>query len=120
MKLKRKYFLGMMVAALCLVSGKGYGQKYDYRWILGDWQTGNFDVIFSASTADTLSKERHINTETSSVTVSDFDGNLQFYSNGAQIYNSIDSVMQNGDSINYGWYWDHHYGADYNCVQDIT
>ncbi|MDB5281193.1 MAG: hypothetical protein JWO06_268 [Bacteroidota bacterium] len=94
-------------------------QKYDYRWILGYPPWTNIDIMFTPNSADTLATNRNVDMENSQTTISDIDGNLQFYSNGAKVYTSTNSIMQNGDSINYGYMWDSWGGAFYNLFEDL-
>ncbi|HWB62108.1 MAG TPA: T9SS type A sorting domain-containing protein [Chitinophagales bacterium] len=99
-------------------------QKYDYRWIMGFRQLGNFNILFTDTSADTISTGWEADMLNSQTTVSDSTGNLLFYSNGAHVYNRLDSIMLNGDSINYGLWWDQDVGADdgggYYWLEDIV
>ncbi|MDB5283641.1 MAG: hypothetical protein JWO06_2716 [Bacteroidota bacterium] len=94
-------------------------QKYDYRWILGYTPYSNSDILFTSNTADTMSSFRGVDMDNSQTTISDSAGNLLFYTNGAKIYTSHDSIMMNGDSINYGWVWDDNFGTLYPALEDI-
>jgi hypothetical protein len=82
------------------------GQKYDYHWILGEQglpsETGNMDVLFTDTSADTVRNQRFVPMDNSQTTVCDSSGNLIFFSNGARIYNATNATMQNGDSLNFG------------------
>ncbi len=115
-------FLWIFFVCICQLS---FGQKYDYRWILGfvgtPGLTGNTDIVFTDSSADTINSHRNATMQNSQTTISDSSGNLLFYTNGDRIYNRNDRIMQNGDSLNYGAAWDQYYGGlAYNAVEDMV
>ncbi len=94
-------------------------QKYDYNWVLGD-PGGNIDILFTDTSANAISHHRNVTMETSQTTISDSSGNLLFFTNGAKVFNRHDSIMLNGDSINYGLAWSEYFGgAEYNGIQEI-
>jgi hypothetical protein len=110
---------GIAVICFFLITDVALAQKYDYHWVLGDFESGNFDVVFTDTSADTLGTERNANMEISSTTVSDSAGHLLFYTNGATVFNSAGGIMYNGDSINYGFEWNSEGGGEYDWVADI-
>src|SRR5579871_2929872 len=97
-------------------------QKYDYRWIMGIGPASgflNFDILFTPTSADTITTHRGMEMDRSQTTISDSAGNLLFCSNGAKVYDRRDSIMMNGDSINYGWEWEQYQGATYPLLEEI-
>jgi hypothetical protein len=104
---------------LFFISNWIYAQKYDYRWILGNYNE-NIDVVFTSNSADTFRTTRGVEMDDSQVTISDSSGNLLFYSNGARIYTNANDTMQNGDSINYGLFWQLESGRAYEALEDLA
>ncbi|MDB5281370.1 MAG: hypothetical protein JWO06_445 [Bacteroidota bacterium] len=97
-------------------------QKYDYHWVIGYSSFPNVDVVFTDTSADTLSKRRGVNMFLSQTSISDASGALQFYTNGGKIYDFQDSVMLNGDSLNYGdgMMWNNNGGGAYTAVEEVV
>ncbi len=87
-----------------LISPTNAQSKYDNHWILGfdSFQPnfGGLNINFDDDTFDFTYFDVPMEIE-SPVTISDELGNLQFYTNGCQIYNFEHQLMENGDSINY-------------------
>jgi hypothetical protein len=104
---------------LLLIANCLFGQKYDYKWIMGFPPGDNTDIIFTDTSADTLSIFRNVNMYNGQTTISDSAGNLLFYTNAAKIYTSSNNIMMNGDSINFGESWLQWGGIAYNWLQDI-
>lgn len=110
---KRSSFLLFLFACNVLLA-----QKHDYNWLFGyrnaDGSSGtdsasgltwghtlfNFNYYPKQVSYDSL----QINMTLTQGTVSDSGGNLLFYTNGMHVNNSLDNLIQNGDSLNYGLY----------------
>ena len=113
--MRRIIFLYLL--CVCQLS---FSQKYDYRWVIGD-PGGNIDLLFTDSSAHAISHHRDIEMSNGQTTISDSAGNLLFFTNGAKVFNVDDSIMQNGDSLNYGAAWvDYYGGMDYDAIEDIV
>jgi hypothetical protein len=86
-------------------------QNWDNQWILGQ----NSGILFDFTSGDLdISIRDSVNfvMEASNISISDSTGNqLLFYTNGCAIKNSLDEIMENGDSINPGIVQDY-YCAD--------
>jgi hypothetical protein len=80
-----------------------FAQKHDNHWINNyPFIAGNsihFD--FSASPPTIYTEAIPIPIYITNVTMSDAEGNLLFYSNGIQVRNSADELIENGDSLNW-------------------
>lgn len=63
---------------------------------------------------------RGVDMRNGQTTISDYNGNLLFYTNCAKIYDTTNHVMMNGDSINYGAEWDDWGGVTYNWLDDVV
>lgn len=76
--------------------------QYDTNWIIG--QDGEILMDFNDSIVEiTLRPEVAFFTMTgTNISISDSSGQLLFYSNGCDIRDITDEIMQNGDSINLG------------------
>jgi hypothetical protein len=107
-----------ILVVMCLfVVGLSYSQKHDYQWIFGyDNQSfidSTADSLFGGSIVDFRQAPplvtKHIRgaaMDEDDISFCDADGNLLFYSNGDAVFDRRDSVMSNGDSISYSWWWD--------------
>ncbi len=100
---KYLYTVGFL---LCVVAGAA--QKHDYIWLQGyDSDAGEpgieasiLDFNFSPVKVDSIRTGGGF--YLSSTTIADQEGVLQFYTDGCDIYNTANQVMENGDSINPG------------------
>jgi hypothetical protein len=102
-------------------------EKYDHNWILGsnaNSPENRFGGIqFDFNKVPVSIEFRYTNLDINDAcTMSDRDGNLQFYSNGCEIYNHRYEPMGNGDSINApGYVFDGscRYNVGYNTYAGI-
>lgn len=110
----------LVVLQLCFYT-KVYCQnycdfKYDYVWIMGgeDIDTistdefGGFEINFNTSPFAIVPNPKTVSNYFQNGSMSDKYGNLKFYSNGCDIYNSLDIIMENGENINPGVYHNNH------------
>ncbi|MEL6973007.1 MAG: PKD domain-containing protein [Bacteroidota bacterium] len=82
-------------------------QNYDYNWITGyGSNTGNPDFGLSIlrfqdfGKVDTFSKkDSSFDMDFFNVSISNIDGELQFYSNGVGVNNYLHQLMENGDGM---------------------
>lgn len=84
----KKLFLSISVC----ISLLGYAQGENNNWYFGSQVALNF----AGNTPQVLSNSQMISMS-SSATISDSNGNLLFYTNGAEVYNREHQVMMNGD-----------------------
>ncbi|MBK8699620.1 MAG: T9SS type A sorting domain-containing protein [Saprospiraceae bacterium] len=95
--------------------------KYDYTWICGydylDSISGSESTLINFS--DDKISVKYQNTiqkyalGSSVAVISDKnDGKLLFYSNGCAILDSTHNIMENGDSLNFGLYWENYCKGD--------
>jgi len=80
-------------------------QKYDYQWLFGKDSDvglpfGGTVFDFNENPVDMLYEYRDMNLETTNASICDKEGNLQFYTNGVYIANSIHEPMENGEGLN--------------------
>jgi hypothetical protein len=87
-------------------------QKHDYNWVAGyanpqpaSSQTGGITIDFNIIPPIANKHGRILNFKSFGVACSDSSGNLLFYSNGIAIHNYLDELMENGDTINPGQFW---------------
>ncbi len=87
---------------------QGYSQKYDYNWILGhnskigDTIRGGNNIDFNIKPLKPYYVFRETNMDGYNTSISDENGELQFYTNGCYIANKFDLKIENGDTINPG------------------
>jgi len=89
--------------------------KMDYKWVMGlnlvDIRGGDIIGFDNRRSIDTgflaFAMGRNC------VNICDKYGNLLMYSNGCAIADRTHHIMENGDSINYGAYWDKHCADKY-------
>lgn len=85
----------------------GHSQKYDYNWMTGYEDVGEkYRINFEDEKLNIISDQWPLKASYGYVSVSNKNGELQFYSNGISIYNAEHELMINGDSINYGDFWE--------------
>ena len=106
--------LRWLVWVLCLgVIGEVQGQKHDYQWLFGygnsgaatDTDFGGVTMDFNHSPALISRHVRLADFDEDNISFCDNNGHLLFYSNGGDLFDSRDSIMLNGDSINFGDFW---------------
>jgi hypothetical protein len=91
---------------ICALSGQA---KYDYNWAFGYGYSPTSYDGFGVSILnfhDTVSFSNPLSEAyifQSNNTISDSLGNLQFYTDGCDIYSWTHEVMENGEQINPGW-----------------
>ncbi len=76
------------------------------RWVMGtdsiyQFTCKNYDMVFTGDSMYLEEKDRNIANRTTKVTMCDSAGNILFYTNGIGIHNSLDEVMENGDTLVY-------------------
>jgi Secretion system C-terminal sorting domain len=109
-----KYILKAVILATCLSCCQYlFGQKNDYIWLLGsgsnlrtngDTIDGNVEMNFNYNPVQKSFDSISMNFAATDVSFSDSAGNLLFYTNGIYVANALDETMENGDSLNFGWY----------------
>jgi hypothetical protein len=107
----KKYLLGVI---LLLSAGLSLcAQKHDYIWTFGynedPFQGPNFSGMkinfnYAPPRVDTF--QTNVNFDDFSVTMCDSSGALLFYTNGIRIYNKLNQLMENGDTLNPGETWE--------------
>ena len=88
-------------------------QKHDYNWTIG-YNTGNpitsefggTVISFNDTPTVAIKTNQKLNFEYYSTACSDSSGSLLFYTNGISIHNYLHQLIENGDTINPGDYWD--------------
>ncbi|MBL0309048.1 MAG: hypothetical protein IPP77_05030 [Bacteroidetes bacterium] len=113
-----RYFTLTIGCSLLLLLAKG--QKNDYVWLSGyDSQTGYSPIWnyyfgttifdFNDSPVSVRRDSLQMNFSATNTSYCDSNGNLLFYTNGIYVANALDEKIENGDSLNAGWYqykWD--------------
>jgi hypothetical protein len=98
-----------------------HAQKEDYYWLMGyqspigkpdtgyNVEFGNIEMDFNFQPINPLRKLTISDFNLTNTSISDKNGNLLFYTNGTKIFNRNYQIIQNGDSINAGYFqfeWD--------------
>ena len=102
----RKYYL---LFFLLFFFDNAYTQKEASNWQFGHKHAA-FQFHFNDSLEISQDSTGFIIYQTSA-SISDSLGNLLFYTNGFSIINTEHELMENGDSINYGYYWEDFQGG---------
>ncbi len=97
----------ILMLSLWIVTASVYAQnfpKYDNVWILGRTanfgnNNGNFQLQFGNDSLHVVDYERNFNMSTTNTAMSDSLGNLLFYTNGIDIRNRNDAIMESGDTL---------------------
>lgn len=128
-----KRFITILIAfsSFCAVA-----QKRDYTWLTGYSSQGGFDSIgfnywfgishfdFNEQPVELSYDSLGMNFQGANMTMSDNEGNLQFYTNGITIRNSLDEIIENGDSLHDGFFlrniagW-HYYGNPNDAIMCV-
>lgn len=89
-------------------------QKYDNVWVYGihpelqnQSYLGNGQLEFKPDSLLLTSKFRNSSYNLCMLSLSNYDGNLMVHSNGLWILDSLNQIIENGDSLNYGTTWEY-------------
>jgi hypothetical protein len=90
-----------LTAFIVLIYSVGFPQSRDNLWMLGYYPTSNgkIDIDFSSGSPILLPTNRNINLSYTLANITDYSGNLLFYTNGAIVANALNDTMLNGDSL---------------------
>lgn len=95
--------------------GFAKAQQYDNIWLFGydsnpiNLQWGGSTIEFIEDTIDVYYEFREMWINKTNASICDSDGNLQFYTNGIYIANTLGEPMENGDGLNPCEYTDNNY-----------
>ncbi|KGE87681.1 hypothetical protein IX84_14200 [Phaeodactylibacter xiamenensis] len=98
---------------ICFLPGEGAGQKHDHIWFYGwnnstdqpDFHGGRIDFNYAPPLA--TPDLRNVNMELYGHIMSDSTGeNVLYYSQGRHIFHMGGQVMEGGNNINPGYWWD--------------
>ena len=107
--MKKKYFFTL---AFCATFTCLFAQKHDYIWLHGydngdnDPKLGGAVIDFNHTPPKRYSKKLKTDLSTYIASCSDSSGHLMFYTNGIALRDTSHNVMQFGDTINPGKYWE--------------
>jgi hypothetical protein len=126
------FFINMkylfFLIAFCGITKPCFGQKYDARWLLGQFSetrnthpltSGNITMNFNASPVNIYYEYKPIDFYVTDASICEpTTGRTLFYTNGIYIADSTDNMMQNGDSINCcNRHWDFGVNFGYALLQ---
>jgi hypothetical protein len=91
----------VLTAVFVLMYTLGFSQGRDNLWMLGYYPTSNgkIDIDFASGSPILLPTNRNINLSYTLANITDNNGNLLFYTNGAIVANALNDTMPNGDSL---------------------
>lgn len=94
-----KRVLGVMLLFFCWMNS--FSQGRNNLWMLGYYPDplGKANIEFSSGSPVITSVNRPIKLSLTFANITDTNGDLLFYTNGAVVANALDSVMPNGDSL---------------------
>ncbi|NBC05594.1 MAG: T9SS type A sorting domain-containing protein [Bacteroidetes bacterium] len=104
LKLKNIFILNMFL----LITLLGSAQKHDHTWLLGYNSDGGLpgteiiNLNFNETPMSITTESRASAFFVSSAMLSDTSGKLLFYTDGCDVYNSSDEMIENGDGLNPG------------------
>ena len=81
------FLISFLITSICATA------QMDANWLWGD----SLGIKFSSGTIIPI--ESSIKTVESAASISDSSGNLLFYSDGQHVYNKLNQLMDNGDSL---------------------
>jgi hypothetical protein len=85
---------------LCLWS---YGQKEDYNWLIGSGIFNKITFNESSFQLDTFESIQYLNIFITNAIITNEQNEIVLFTGGADIFNNLGNVIENGDSINPGW-----------------
>jgi hypothetical protein len=115
-----KTTLTLLISFLIFFAEISEAQKHDNNWLWGrqlhfqdssQYYAGNAQGNFDNDSLYAFGKFRNMPFVDCAAYYSDEEGNLLFYTNGMQIRDTTGNLLQNGDSINFGWQWMQNYQA---------
>jgi hypothetical protein len=105
--MKRAIFFLLMVTPLALPA-----QNHDFIWVYGyqnnpdtNSKVGGAVIDFKQRPPLHYKQTRELNFDLFCASCADSMGNMLFYSNGIRIYNYLNQLIENGDTINPGTIW---------------
>lgn len=106
--MKALFILTTVLSISTYLNGQG---KHDYVWLMGygfnnpNNHSGGTRIDFNSDTAELsfFNLPYHFGFDVP-CSISDENGNLQFYTNGCRIMNHQDQLVENGDDLSPGWY----------------
>lgn len=108
----------LLIIGLLLSVAMGYGQKHDNNWLWGfsinlqdsvNLRRGNSQAQFIGNSFVITDTPRKMIFDYTNHAFSNTNGELLFYTNGMRVKNNSAATIINGDSLNYGAYWDYCY-----------
>ncbi|MFN8322869.1 MAG: T9SS type A sorting domain-containing protein [Chitinophagales bacterium] len=107
----------LVLFLLVVIAGNTSAQMYDNVWMWGNYPQyqdtapfphyGNALGQFVNDTFESKPKALLLPFSECNTNICDANGNLLFYTNGMRIFDSTSTLIENGDSINYGDAWEH-------------
>lgn len=113
-----KWFI-LIITLLSTINS--HAQKHDYIWFLGQESIGEDTssvLNFNYLSPRIDSFKRNLVFFRTNTSMCDSLGNLLFYTNGFKIYNSQKQLMQNGDSINPGLFFNNNHSNWGNAMPE--
>ncbi|MCB9256945.1 MAG: T9SS type A sorting domain-containing protein [Chitinophagales bacterium] len=101
--MNKRLVLYLLSYFLCLL---GYSQKEDYTWLLGSGTLNQINFTETDYSLSTLNPDSSLRIHITNASISDSSGNLLLFTGGAAIYDNLGNIIENGDSINYGYIWE--------------
>lgn len=96
-----------------------FAQKQDFVWLIshvyGSTDATQLNFNFNPVQIEVLQREMHLSLTRASIC--DSSGNLLFYTNGKKIVNNTGETLENGDSLNYGFWYNNVGNTGYNVPQ---
>ncbi|MCC6724808.1 MAG: PKD domain-containing protein [Saprospiraceae bacterium] len=120
MKKRLVYFLFLL---LCLLDCSA--QNHDHVWLFGygsgpistEWGGTVFD--FNKNPPLLSYKYNEMNFDQTGSSICDSIGNLQLFTNGVSVYNKEYNMMQNGNYLSPGPYWNGHFQDGFRLPQGV-
>ena len=103
-----------LLIVFLLLTIQTHAQKFDYNWLMGYNSAGGSDssdghwlattrLNFDSMPRQVIMEHLGMNFAESNIAISDSVANLLFYCNGVTIRNYLDQVVENGDSLRWGY-----------------
>jgi Secretion system C-terminal sorting domain len=111
------------IVLLWVVSTYMYAQKYDNIWVVGNNYDnpifGTIQINFNSGNPQILFDTKDIGFNATNATICDEQGNYLFCTNGIGIFDKNYDLMENGDSLNLGDFFNSFYEDGYPLPQGV-
>ena len=108
-----------------IISQSIYAQKHDHLWMMGygdteqDSSFGTTHINFNYDPPSIYIEDTELNFDISTISMSNKEGALLFYTNGIELYNSLNEIILNSEDFNHSEYHEGYEETGLPLIQGI-